>query len=68
MADLDQLRKSGAKYYSYKVGGLTIVYIVSGDVDIKPEKVLKSGGHVFLYLGDLVVIKPEVASQAPTSP
>ncbi|MEL9990898.1 MAG: hypothetical protein QXP98_10155 [Thermoproteus sp.] len=65
---MEQLQKGGAKYYTYKVGGLTIVYVISGDVDVKPERTLRSGGHLFMYLKDLVIIKPEGASRAPTSP
>ena len=66
--NLDELQKKGVKYYAYKVGDLTIAYVMEGDVDAKPEKVVRAGGHVFMFFGKVVLIKPEATSQSPSSP
>lgn len=65
---LEELQKRGAKYYAYKVGDLTIVYVMEGDVDASPEKIVRAGGHVFMYFGKVVLVKPEATSRAPSSP
>lgn len=65
---LDELQKKGVKFYAYKAGGLTIVYVMDGEVDAEPEKTVRAGGHVFMYFGNVVLVKREATSQAPGGP
>ncbi|WP_237698217.1 hypothetical protein [Thermoproteus uzoniensis] len=65
---LNELQKKGVKFYAYKAGGLTIAYIMDGEVDAKPEKTVRAGGHIFMYFGDVVLVKREATSQAPGGP
>ncbi|MFB6490282.1 MAG: hypothetical protein TU35_003375 [Thermoproteus sp. AZ2] len=63
---MEELQRRGVKYYAYKSEGLTIVYVLEGDVSwAKPVKTLRAGGHLFLYLDNgVVLVKPEEASQS----
>jgi hypothetical protein len=68
MGVLEELQKKGVRFYAYKANGLTIAYVMDGEVDAVPEKIVRAGGHVFMYFGDVVVVKREATSQAPGGP
>ncbi|MBP1450002.1 MAG: hypothetical protein JZD41_08415 [Thermoproteus sp.] len=65
---MEGLQRRGVKYYAYKMGNLTIIYVMEGDLGwVKPVKTLEAGGHIFMYLdGGIVLIKR--ATRAPAGP